>query len=191
MAHQLPPPLLLIGTLRDLLTVKRLSGFIKFSGSEHIGSTFVLVRLGASPTNIIKPIHQMPIGMTIFIVDDDQDDVEFLLDAAKTLFPMIEIKVAGDGEEALEVLEQMHALPSVIFLDTNMPRMNGKDLLLHLKDDPALCTIPIVMHSTNFSDSDLILFSTYKAYTMQKQPNYDQLLKELKVLLQKIEPTYL
>lgn len=85
----------------------------------------------------------------------------------------------------------MHALPSVIFLDNNMPRMNGKELLLHLKDDPDLSTIPIVMHSTNFSDSDLKLFSAYKAFTMQKQSNYDRLLQELKVLLQKIEPTCL
>ncbi|WP_262485809.1 hypothetical protein [Chryseolinea serpens] len=43
--------------------------------------------------------------MTIFIVDDDQDDVDFLQEATKTLFPMIEFTVAGDGVEALEVPE--------------------------------------------------------------------------------------
>jgi CheY-like chemotaxis protein len=124
--------------------------------------------------------------MTLFVIDDDQDDVDFLMEATKELYPSAEVVVARDGDLALELLGQMNGLPTAIFVDRNMPRMNGMDFLMRLKDDSNLGSVPVVMHSTNFSDSDLKLFATYQAYTMQKHANYEQLIQDLKSLFDKI-----
>ena len=57
---------------------------------------------------------------------------------------------AIDGIDALEKLRSKDiARPDLIFLDINMPRLNGKECLSELKKDPSLCHIPVVIYSTS------------------------------------------
>ena len=65
-----------------------------------------------------------------------------------------------DSEEALKFLkDDGHVLPDLIVLDTNMPKLNGRQILAELKKDPTLKNIPVVMYSTFFSDRDNDEFS--------------------------------
>lgn len=66
---------------------------------------------------------------SVMIVDDSEAD-QFICDhILKRHNPDIKILTAYDGQEALELLKNTATLPQVIFLDINMPRMNGHEFL--------------------------------------------------------------
>lgn len=94
--------------------------------------------------------------MNIYLADDDLDDVEVFLTAINEITPKSEVTVSGDGEELLQNLEKSTKLPDVIFLDINMPRINGFDALKAIKSVEVFNTIPVVMYSTCSHDLHII-----------------------------------
>lgn len=92
----------------------------------------------------------MKTAKTIMIVDDDEDDIDFFNEAVRDIDPSLRCITAGDGEEALFQLRHiMNTLPNCVFLDLNMPRMNGTDFLQELKRDHALNHIPVIIYTTS------------------------------------------
>jgi len=90
--------------------------------------------------------------MILLCVDDDPDDVEIFREAVKELDPSYICIVARNGKEALETL---HALtPDMVFLDINMPVMNGRDTLRNIRADESLKCVPVCILSTHITDSD-------------------------------------
>jgi len=63
---------------------------------------------------------------------------------------------ANNGEEALEILRKKDALPDIILLDLNMPKMNGIEFLSILKADDVLKYLPTVVLSTSSNDKDIM-----------------------------------
>lgn len=92
--------------------------------------------------------------MRILFVDDDTDDKDIFFEALSDINPNIECHVACNGEEALRFLQDKPA-PQFIFLDINMPIMDGKTFLIKLKSDSQLKGIPVVIYSTT-EDTDEI-----------------------------------
>lgn len=89
------------------------------------------------------------------LIDDDVDDQEiFALAMDKISFPFV-CQVANNGFEALQKLGKENVLPDYIFLDLNMPRMNGKECLRELKKNARFRNIPVVIYSTSSSQSDI------------------------------------
>lgn len=93
--------------------------------------------------------------MTVLLIDDDEDDQDIFREAAATVVPEIECLTARDGEEGLRLLRSLSALPMYIFLDVNMPRMDGREFLKRVKADPALRAIPVVIYTTTKHKSEL------------------------------------
>jgi|SRR5690606_20452199 len=87
--------------------------------------------------------------MVVLNVDDDQEDREFFCQALREIDPGITYLAAASGMEALSLLEHMEPPPDYIFLDINMPLMDGKQCLKALKSLHALEAIPVVMYSTS------------------------------------------
>lgn len=87
--------------------------------------------------------------MVVLNVDDDQEDREFFCDALREIDPSITCLTAGGGAEALRLLEKGPLLPDYIFLDINMPMMDGKQCLKALKGIPRFEVIPVIMYSTS------------------------------------------
>jgi CheY-like chemotaxis protein len=87
--------------------------------------------------------------MVILNVDDDQEDREFFCDALREIDPSITCLVASGGKEALSLLQKQKTLPDYIFLDINMPMMDGKQCLRSLKNMPDFRSIPVIMYSTS------------------------------------------
>lgn len=86
----------------------------------------------------------------VLIVDDDEDDRDLFCDAVNSVDPSIKCLMARNGEEALEGLKnRAFPRPDIIFLDLNMPRLNGMQCLNALKKDPLLKHIPIVIYTTS------------------------------------------
>ena len=90
----------------------------------------------------------------ILLVDDDADDQLFFLDALRAVNDAIVCDVANNGIEALEHLETTPPLPSLIFLDLNMPMMNGYECLEHIKKQRDFKDIPVVIFTTSSNPKD-------------------------------------
>lgn len=90
--------------------------------------------------------------MNVFYADDDAEDREIFCDAIQQVNSAIKVTLSKDGQEALEILSIQKQPPNFIFLDINMPRMNGIECLAKLKSDDRFKNIPVIICSTT-SDS--------------------------------------
>jgi CheY-like chemotaxis protein len=86
--------------------------------------------------------------MVIFYADDDVDDRELFADALEEVNPEIELILANDGHQIIELLDKHNGVPDFIFLDINMPVMSGKECLKRLKRLERLKSVPIIMYTT-------------------------------------------
>lgn len=92
----------------------------------------------------------------VLIIDDDEDDRSLFFDAVKEVDIDITCMTARDGQEALDLLRSgQAALPDFIFLDLNMPRLNGKQCLTEIKKDSRLHHIPIIIYTTTKRAEDV------------------------------------
>ena len=92
------------------------------------------------------PVH------TIFLVDDDAEDQEIFRSALSEIMPHIYVSTASNGEEALQQLHVSTTLPDLIFMDINMPVLNGLDTLAHLRQLESLKHIPVIIYSTSLRE---------------------------------------
>lgn len=90
----------------------------------------------------------MPV--TIMIIDDDADDRILFCEAVRQVDDSILCLQAEGSEEALAILRNKKEVkPDFIFLDLNMPGINGKQLMSTLKKMPSVNGIPIVIYTTS------------------------------------------
>jgi CheY-like chemotaxis protein len=91
----------------------------------------------------------------ILMVDDDPDDVQFFCNALyESNKPYYCISVTN-ADEALQFLEHTLINPEFIFLDLNMPRLNGKECLIKLKTNPQSKDIPVIVYSTSSQKKEI------------------------------------
>lgn len=94
--------------------------------------------------------------LLIFLVDDDLDDKELFADALSGIDENIRLDTALNGVDALEKLTNKSWLkPDYIFMDMNMPLMNGIECLKALKKTPFLADIKVIMYSTSSYFKDI------------------------------------
>lgn len=92
---------------------------------------------------------------TIFLVEDNPDDVELTRMALDDNNIKVELEVAVDGAQALERLteDKIEHIgswpPHVILLDLNLPKISGLEVLRHLKRDPVIGAVPVIMLTTS------------------------------------------
>ncbi len=105
------------------------------------------------------------------IIDDDEDDRFAFTSALKEMLSSTECMEADSGDKALLQLRESEILPDFIFLDINMPRMNGYDCLKELKGDKKLQNIPVIMYSTSLTEQSIKEFRTLGASSYLIKPN--------------------
>ena len=100
---------------------------------------------------------------TILLAEDNPKDVELTLEAMAENNLANQVVVVKDGVEALEYLrcEGKHKFrkggnPALILLDIKMPRMDGIEVLRHIRSDAALKRIPVVVLTSSREEKDLI-----------------------------------
>ena len=107
-------------------------------------------------------------GVSILLVEDNQDHAELTLKALRHGTTTHEIFWVKDGQEALDFLQQRGRWsdastaprPGLVLLDVNLPKVSGHEVLARIKSDDGLRAIPVVMLTT--SDRDEEVASSYK-----------------------------
>jgi CheY-like chemotaxis protein len=98
----------------------------------------------------------------ILLVEDNPDDVELTLEALSQTKLANRVAVVEDGVEAMSYLRregkyaETAVRPSLILLDLNMPRKDGRAVLEEIKQDEALSTIPVVILTTSKAEEDIV-----------------------------------
>lgn len=101
--------------------------------------------------------HLMKNNKPILLVEDDEVDVLTVQRALRDLKVANPLRVAGNGEEALQILQEPSEVrPAIILLDLNMPRMNGLEFLRHARNDGCIDGIPVVVLTTSRQDQDIV-----------------------------------
>jgi chemotaxis family two-component system response regulator Rcp1 len=105
--------------------------------------------------------------MEVLLVEDSPGDVRLTKEAFRDANRSIHLHVAADGVEAMAFLRQegahVHApRPDIILLDLNLPKMDGREVLAHIKEDDNLKTIPTVILTTSDAEADIV-----KCYQLQ------------------------
>lgn len=84
----------------------------------------------------------------ILFIDDDEDDLNIFSSVVRSLHATVSMHTVSDAGSALAQLDAGEMNPDLIFLDLNMPSMNGRDFLRAVKGKPALRDIPVIVLST-------------------------------------------
>lgn len=94
----------------------------------------------------------------LLIVEDNPGDVRLLEEAFQEVHADVNIRVAWDGAEGLELMSQTAInqwRPDLILLDLNLPKVSGHDVLTHLKSNPQTRRIPIIVLTSSKAESDV------------------------------------
>ena len=102
--------------------------------------------------------------MTILVAEDDEDDRMLMQDALEENRLANDLHFVCDGEELMDFLLHRGEYsdpttaprPSLILLDLNMPRKDGREALKEIKSDPNLRQIPIVVLTTSKAEEDIL-----------------------------------
>jgi CheY-like chemotaxis protein len=119
----------------------------------------------------------------ILLVDDDDVDMMIVKRALKALQVPNQMVYMPDGQAALEYLtDDSNEKPGMLFLDLNMPRMNGWELLENIMANDVLKEIPIVILTTSDNPEDISKAGKLKppvvAYIV-KPPDYKKTIEVL------------
>lgn len=101
-----------------------------------------------SNSRLMNDVHHL-------MLVDDEDDREIFLSVIQGILPQASYWIPTNGEDALSKLHASTIIPHLIFLDLNMPLMNGKQFLMVRRNSERLKSIPVVILSTS-SDQETI-----------------------------------
>ena len=114
--------------------------------------------------------------MRIYLADDDEDDRTFFEEALNEIPLNTEVTSFSDGVELMAELISEQPLPDMIFLDLNMPLMDGFECLQDIRNEVNFQNIPVVIYSTSFYAAEVARLQEMGATRYLKKPSsYNQL----------------
>jgi CheY-like chemotaxis protein len=120
----------------------------------------------------------------VLLIDDDDDDQEIFLTAVEQIDCGVNCTALSDATEALQKLAAHVIVPDVIFLDLNMPVMNGQEFLTEIKKNAGLKNIPVIIFSTSSHNTTIQLTKDLGASDFITKPGkYDELVNLLTPIL--------
>jgi len=106
------------------------------------------------------PRENLKQGLRILLVEDSPGDAHLAREALQSGPLEVEIEIATDGLSALQLLHHAAkrgpgALPHLVLLDLNLPVKSGFEVLESIRQDPALCHLPVVVFSSSRNEDDV------------------------------------
>jgi chemotaxis family two-component system response regulator Rcp1 len=97
--------------------------------------------------------------LLVLLVEDSEADVVLITEAFEDAKIAVELVVAKDGRVALDLLAEAERgerrLPELVLLDLNLPKIDGLEILEHIKSQPELKVIPVIVMTSSRSPADL------------------------------------
>lgn len=115
----------------------------------------------------------------ILLTDDDRDDRELFVEALASIDKNITCHLAENGKEAWRLLQQKAIDVEAIFLDINMPVMDGWEFLNKVKHDQHYRNIPVIIYSTSSVELDKIRALQMGAWSYITKPDSFTTLKAI------------
>lgn len=143
---------------------------------------------------MILPAEEHMASFRILMAEDDPDDRLLLEHAFKDVQFPGDLRFVEDGEDLMRYLYQidnyadptLYPRPTLIFLDLNMPRKDGRQALAEIKADPVLRQIPVIIWTTSDLDEDIKRCREAGADTYVTKPmSYNGLLETVRDLCKK------
>ena len=99
-------------------------------------------------------------AITVLMVEDDPDDVYLTREALRASRLRMNLHVVDDGVQAMQYLRAgagrvRRGRPNLVLLDLNLPKMDGREVLTEIKQDPTLTDIPVVILTTSKAEEDI------------------------------------
>lgn len=117
--------------------------------------------------------------LIILMADDDPDDRAFFCEAVNEINPSVICYDVENGMEALKLLQTKELRPDIIFLDINMPVMNGWECIQELKKDKRYRDIGVIMYSTSKNELDIKKAVSLGAMCLFTKPDDYKVIKEI------------
>jgi CheY-like chemotaxis protein len=122
-----------------------------------------------------RPVENGRTSIEVLLVEDSPGDVRLTQEAFRDANIGIHMHVATDGVEAMAFLrrEGNHLdapRPDLILLDLNLPRMDGREVLAHIKADEGLKSIPTVILTTSDAEADITISYELQANCYLSKP---------------------
>ncbi|MBU2975694.1 response regulator [Zobellia sp. B3R18] len=120
--------------------------------------------------------------LNLYLADDDTEDRELFVEALDEIDVSTQITQFDNGVDLMDDLFSSTDLPDAIFLDLNMPLMNGFECLTDIRNFPRFDDIKVIVYSTSYRLREVNQLQTDGANQyIQKPSSFD----DLKVMLQK------
>jgi CheY-like chemotaxis protein len=129
-----------------------------------------------------------PKVIEVLLVEDNIGDVRLTQEALKEGRLLVNLTVARDGIEAMDILLQKNSYvgatrPDLVLLDLNLPRKDGREVLREIKADPALKTIPVVILTTSEAEADIrVTYGAHANCYITKPVDMDRFFEIVKML---------
>jgi CheY-like chemotaxis protein len=98
-------------------------------------------------------------GINILLVEDNEGDILLTTEAFEDSKIVNSISVIRDGKDAIiffEALTNKAAIPHLVLLDVNLPKVNGHEVLTYIKNNEKYKSIPVIMLTTSSSEKDIL-----------------------------------
>lgn len=130
--------------------------------------------------------------MTILYIDDDQDDLLIFEESVGSLYPNVMLYKAQSSEAGIQILDQLEMeskpFPSLIMIDMNMPKMNGRETLQHIRNNRKWRHIPVAIFTTSANKDDIEFCKSFGSACITKPMSYSDFSTTLQKLFSHIIP---
>ena len=124
----------------------------------------------------------------ILMVEDNEGDVYMTTEAFKEAKIANHLSITRDGMEAMDFLRRQGKFasaprPDLILLDLNLPGRDGRQVLVDIRADPALATIPVVILTSSKAEQDIV--QSYQLHAncyIVKPVNFEALLQVVRAI---------
>jgi chemotaxis family two-component system response regulator Rcp1 len=141
----------------------------------------------------MKTIGEIDVLTDVLLVEDSPGDVRLTLEAFRDANTLVNLHVVTDGADAMAFLRRRGShvdapRPDLILLDLNLPKMDGREVLAHIKEDENLKTIPTVILTTSEAEADIVKSYQLRANCYLTKPVQ---LDEFEGLVKRIDDSWL